>query len=95
MRDRNRFDFLWIEDFPLFSPAEDGSACDACIICGGAGGRLIAPSGGKLVSTHHPFTAPYAEDAHLLTTHPHKVVDDVTVAELPVMMRRTGARPAL
>jgi len=26
-----------------------------------------------MASTHHPFTAPVSEDAHLLSTHPEKV----------------------
>lgn len=28
---------------------------------------------GKLVSAHHPFTAPYANDVHLLATSPLQV----------------------
>ena len=28
---------------------------------------------GKMLSTHHPFTAPVSEDAHLLESEPHKV----------------------
>lgn len=28
---------------------------------------------GKMLSTHHPFTAPVSEDAHLLHTHPEQV----------------------
>ncbi|KAI9833885.1 MAG: hypothetical protein M1819_003394 [Sarea resinae] len=54
------FEFLWIADFPLFSPTvadEPGQ--------GGAAG---------LASTHHPFTAPKTvEDVDLLLTDPSKV----------------------
>ncbi|KAG9960780.1 hypothetical protein KCU61_g6147, partial [Aureobasidium melanogenum] len=54
------FEFLWITDFPLFSPSvanEPGQ--------GGAAG---------LSSTHHPFTAPKtAEDVDLLLTDPAAV----------------------
>lgn len=28
---------------------------------------------GKMLSTHHPFTAPVSEDAHMLSSHPEKV----------------------
>lgn len=51
------FDFLWVVDFPLFSPSvaeEPGQ--------GGTAG---------LAATHHPFTAPKtAEDLDLLTRNP-------------------------
>ncbi|KAI9796751.1 MAG: hypothetical protein M1833_005991 [Piccolia ochrophora] len=54
------FEFLWVTDFPLFSPStttEPGQ--------GGSAG---------LASTHHPFTAPARpEDVELLLTDPTKV----------------------
>ncbi|RDW81385.1 aspartate--tRNA ligase MSD1 [Aspergillus mulundensis] len=57
------FDFLWIVDFPLFSPSSDSEPGQ-----GGAAG---------LSSTHHPFTAPKsAADVDLLLTDPTKVVAD-------------------
>ncbi|KAI9042654.1 aspartate--tRNA ligase MSD1 [Aspergillus affinis] len=57
------FDFLWVVDFPLFSPSNDSEPGQ-----GGAAG---------ISSTHHPFTAPKnAADVDLLLTDPTKVVAD-------------------
>ncbi|CAG8909404.1 unnamed protein product [Penicillium egyptiacum] len=57
------FDFLWVVDFPLFSPSSDSEPGQ-----GGAAG---------LSSTHHPFTAPKSPaDVDLLLTDPTKVVAD-------------------
>ncbi|OJJ64069.1 hypothetical protein ASPSYDRAFT_38746 [Aspergillus sydowii CBS 593.65] len=57
------FDFLWIVDFPLFSPSTESEPGQ-----GGAAG---------ISSTHHPFTAPKsAADVDLLLTDPTKVVAD-------------------
>ena len=57
------FDFLWVVDFPLFSPSSDAEPGQ-----GGAAG---------ISSTHHPFTAPKsAADVDLLLTDPTKVVAD-------------------
>ncbi|KAI9878010.1 MAG: hypothetical protein M1830_002168 [Pleopsidium flavum] len=57
------FDFLWITDFPLFSPTNDAEPGQ-----GGAAG---------LASTHHPFTSPKsAEDADMLLEDPTKVVGE-------------------
>ncbi|KAL1643118.1 aspartate--tRNA ligase msd1 [Diplodia intermedia] len=54
------FEFLWITDFPLFSPSSDTEPGQ-----GGAAG---------LSATHHPFTAPKtAEDVGLLSTDPARV----------------------
>lgn len=54
------FEFLWITDFPLFSPTTDADPGQ-----GGAAG---------LSSTHHPFTAPKsAEDVDLLLSDPLSV----------------------
>ncbi|GAB7353615.1 hypothetical protein MBLNU459_g4030t1 [Dothideomycetes sp. NU459] len=54
------FEFLWITDFPLFSPSSDSEPGQ-----GGAAG---------LASTHHPFTAPKsAEDVDLLLSDPSRV----------------------
>jgi aspartyl-tRNA synthetase len=51
------FNFLWITDFPLFSPSTDGEP--------GQGGQA------GLSSTHHPFTAPKkAMDVDLLDSDP-------------------------
>ncbi|KAI7702800.1 hypothetical protein KC322_g7305, partial [Hortaea werneckii] len=53
------FEFLWITDFPLFSPSSD-SASEP-----GQGGSA------GLSSTHHPFTAPKTpSDVDLLLTDP-------------------------
>src|SRR5208282_5768677 len=48
----DRFDFLWVIDFPLLSFDKEQN---------------------RWYSSHHPFTAPVAEDAPLLTTDPKKV----------------------
>lgn len=51
------FKFLWVTDFPLFSPSNDTDPGQ-----GGAAG---------LAATHHPFTAPKTvEDIHLLVKDP-------------------------
>lgn len=58
------FDFLWVTDFPLFSPASSFTEP-------GQGGRA------GLRSTHHPFTAPKSiEDVDLLLTDPTKAIAD-------------------
>ncbi|KAF9888785.1 hypothetical protein FE257_008361 [Aspergillus nanangensis] len=57
------FDFMWVVDFPLFSPSTESEPGQ-----GGAAG---------ISSTHHPFTAPKsAADVDLLLTDPTKVVAD-------------------
>jgi aspartyl-tRNA synthetase len=48
----NRFDFLWVVDFPLLSFDKEQN---------------------RWYSSHHPFTAPVAEDVPLLKTDPRKV----------------------
>ncbi|HUD48231.1 MAG TPA: aspartate--tRNA ligase [Candidatus Baltobacteraceae bacterium] len=48
----NRFDFLWVVDFPLLSFDKEQN---------------------RWYSSHHPFTAPVAEDVSLLTSDPRKV----------------------
>ncbi len=50
--DANRFDFLWVVDFPLLSFDKEQN---------------------RWYSSHHPFTAPVAEDAQFLKTDPKKV----------------------
>jgi len=59
LRPPNGFEFVWITDFPLFSPV-DGSEP-------GQSGTV------GLASTHHPFTAPHEEDFALLGTDPQRV----------------------
>ncbi|KOS42224.1 hypothetical protein ACN38_g6874 [Penicillium nordicum] len=57
------FDFLWVVDFPLFSPSVDSEPGQ-----GGAAG---------FSSTHHPFTAPKTPaDVDLLLTDPTQAVAD-------------------
>lgn len=57
------FKFLWITDFPLFSPITDAEPGQ-----GGAAG---------LASTHHPFTSPKsAEDVDMLLDDPTKVIGE-------------------
>jgi aspartyl-tRNA synthetase len=48
----DRFDFLWVVDFPLLSFDKEQN---------------------RWYSSHHPFTAPVAEDIPFLTTEPKKV----------------------
>lgn len=48
----DRFDFLWVVDFPLLSFDKEQN---------------------RWYSSHHPFTAPVAEDVPYLTTDPKKV----------------------
>src|SRR5882724_10845823 len=48
----NRFDFLWVVDFPLLSFDKEQN---------------------RWYSSHHPFTAPVAEDIAMLKTEPKKV----------------------
>ena len=50
--DPNRFDFLWVVDFPLLSFDKEQN---------------------RWYSSHHPFTAPVAEDIPFLTSDPKKV----------------------
>ena len=52
MVDANRFDFLWVVDFPLLSFDKEQN---------------------RWCSSHHPFTAPVAEDIPFLKTDPKKV----------------------
>jgi aspartyl-tRNA synthetase len=49
---KDRFDFLWVVDFPLLSFDKEQN---------------------RWYSSHHPFTAPVAEDIPLLTSDPRKV----------------------
>ncbi|KAF9428842.1 hypothetical protein BGZ94_000790 [Podila epigama] len=51
----DKYNFLWIEGFPLFSPDENST------------------HNNRLAATHHPFTAPVAEDLELLEHSPEKV----------------------
>ncbi|KAI8345500.1 tRNA synthetases class II-domain-containing protein [Mortierella sp. GBAus27b] len=55
----SQYNFLWVEGFPLFSPAESTSGTSS--------------SSPMLSATHHPFTAPVAEDLQLLHSSPEKV----------------------
>src|SRR6202142_1662124 len=50
--DPNRFDFLWVVDFPLLAFDKEQN---------------------RWYSSHHPFTAPVAEDIPMLKTDPKKV----------------------
>ncbi|CAO3564387.1 unnamed protein product [Mortierella alpina] len=54
----SQYNFLWVEGFPLFSPPENASEDTAS---------------NRLAATHHPFTAPVAEDLPLLHRQPEKV----------------------
>lgn len=57
--DEDRYNFLWVVDFPLFSK-KDADSQDI-------------NTGGELESEHHPFTAPHPDDAHFMFDHPEKV----------------------
>ena len=55
--------FLWVVDFPLFTPASTGEESQ--------------PKTSELQSTHHPFTSPKTdEDVDLLTTNPQAAIAD-------------------
>jgi aspartyl-tRNA synthetase len=56
--DRSKFHFLWVTDFPLFSPDLKDKSDPGQL--GSAGIR----------STHHPFTAPNIDDLQYLNTDP-------------------------
>ncbi|KAJ4384013.1 aspartate--tRNA ligase msd1 [Didymella sp. IMI 355093] len=59
--DQHDYRFVWIHDFPLFSPSVESEP--------GQGGTA------GLAATHHPFTAPKtAEDIDLLLTAPEKAI---------------------
>jgi aspartyl-tRNA synthetase len=61
--DPKLFEFLWITDFPLFSPINDSDP--------GQGGSA------GLCSTHHPFTSPLsAKDVDHLATSPGEALAD-------------------
>ena len=61
------FEFLWVTDFPLFSPAADNTSTEP-----GQGGTASG-----LRSTHHPFTSPKtAEDVDILLTDPSAAIAD-------------------
>ncbi|MBN1404135.1 MAG: aspartate--tRNA ligase [Opitutales bacterium] len=49
---KDKYNFLWVIEFPLMTYDEEQ---------------------GRFVATHHPFTAPVPEDAHLLDSNPHAV----------------------
>ncbi|CUS12463.1 unnamed protein product [Tuber aestivum] len=51
--------FVWVVDFPLFSPTSTGDPSQ--------------PGRAPFSSTHHPFTAPIAEDIQLLRSSPYRV----------------------
>ena len=53
--DPNELAFVWVLDFPMYEPGENGKGLSAM---------------------HHPFTAPKAEDMHLMDTEPLKVRAD-------------------
>lgn len=58
---KNDFKFVWITDFPLFTPSNDAEP--------GQGGTA------GFSSTHHPFTAPKsADDVELLLTAPEEAI---------------------
>ena len=57
--DANRFDFLWVVDFPLLSFDKEQN---------------------RWYSSHHPFTAPVAEDAGLLLSDPKKCAASITTS---------------
>ncbi|KAG0271997.1 aspartyl-tRNA synthetase 2, mitochondrial [Linnemannia exigua] len=57
----SQYNFLWVEGFPLFSPPENALTPEA------------QSRGVRFQATHHPFTAPMAEDLQFLETAPEKV----------------------
>ncbi|KAF9121649.1 aspartyl-tRNA synthetase 2, mitochondrial [Mortierella sp. 14UC] len=57
----SQYNFLWVEGFPLFSPPETTLTPEA------------QSRGVRFQATHHPFTAPVAEDLQFLESAPEKV----------------------
>lgn len=55
--DPDEFRALWVTDFPLFSEEPDATA----------------PGGRRIVTTHHPFTAPHPDDVDRLADAPLSV----------------------
>lgn len=60
----DRYDFLWVEDFPLFSPLEID---DGFLETAGIHNKR------HLKSTHHPFTSPRESDIALVESNPEAV----------------------
>ncbi|KAN0064160.1 aspartate--tRNA ligase msd1 [Thecaphora frezii] len=60
--------FVWITEFPLFTLADDDK---------NALSQLSSAAGARWQSSHHPFTAPMAEDAHLLRPNAAGTPQDV------------------
>ena len=58
------FAWLWVDDFPLFLPAEDETELAASSSSGSSSSTSL------LESAHHPFTAPHPDDVHLLDEDP-------------------------
>ncbi|GAM84333.1 hypothetical protein ANO11243_023270 [Dothideomycetidae sp. 11243] len=75
------WNFLWVTDFPLFTPAEDSSPSPSASTTtppadaqAHINDTISSPDARpRLESTHHPFTAPLPSSAHLLLSKPLEV----------------------